>query len=52
MNLLDRLKAAWKKHDEELAESALHAPEEDLYTPLEPTTDEQVSRHEHDGEND
>jgi hypothetical protein len=28
MNLIDRLEAAWKKHDEELAENVLHAPEE------------------------
>jgi hypothetical protein len=53
MNLFDRLKAAWKKHDEQLAEDALREqPKDGLYAPLQSRSDEEVHEHEQLGERD
>ena len=46
MNILERLRNAWKRHDEKLAEEALREqPKVDALASLEPRSDEDVHQH-------
>ena len=46
MNIIDRLRNAWKQHDEKLAEQALlEQPKGDPLAPLSSHSDEDVHQH-------
>jgi hypothetical protein len=46
MNILDRLRSAWQKHDDKLAEEALREqPKVDPLAPLASHSDEDVHQH-------
>ncbi len=49
MNILERLRSAWKRHDEKLAEEALlEQPKVDALASLESLSDEDVLQHQPD----
>ena len=53
MNIIERIRSAWKRHDEKLAEEALlEQPKVDPLASLTSQSDEDVHQHEHQPHSD